>query len=171
MGVGRKPKPTYLKVLEGNPGKRALPKHEPKPAQAAPSCPRFLKGEARREWRRMVALLLPLGLLTRVDRAALAAYCVAWARWVKAEEMLAALDSGELVETESGVLHPWVTVTEKGEPVATAWLRISDAAMKQMRAFLVEFGMTPSSRSRVSVSQPAQQDPYEAFRQKRAAAD
>ncbi|MEQ8198694.1 MAG: phage terminase small subunit P27 family, partial [Clostridiaceae bacterium] len=32
---GRKPKPTAIKVLEGNPGKRPLNKNEPKPEKKA----------------------------------------------------------------------------------------------------------------------------------------
>lgn len=40
---GRKPKPTAVKQLEGNPGKRQLNANEPKPAARAPSCPKGLK--------------------------------------------------------------------------------------------------------------------------------
>ena len=50
---GRKPKPTALKVLEGNPGKRPLNELEPKPKKQAPSCPSWLEPEAKKEWRRM----------------------------------------------------------------------------------------------------------------------
>src|SRR5690606_26210093 len=85
---GRKPTPTHLKVLRGNPGKRPLPANEPQPKPKAPPCPAHLDAEAKREWRRMVKELEPLGLLTKIDRAALAAYCQAWSRWVQAEEMI-----------------------------------------------------------------------------------
>lgn len=36
---GRKPKPTELKLLEGNPAKRPLNKNEPNPEKKAPRCP------------------------------------------------------------------------------------------------------------------------------------
>ncbi len=49
---GRKPKPTAIKVLEGNPGKRELNLSEPKPEKKAPKCPAWLEPEAKREWRR-----------------------------------------------------------------------------------------------------------------------
>ena len=39
---GRKPKPTGIKQLEGNPGKRKLNEREPKPEKKAPSCPKWL---------------------------------------------------------------------------------------------------------------------------------
>lgn len=93
--AGRTPKPTHLKVLEGNPGKRALNKNEPKPQAKIPSCPSHLDKEAKVEWRRISKQLLQLGLLTEIDRAALAAYCQAWSRWVYAENKIS-----ELVELE-----------------------------------------------------------------------
>jgi len=132
---GRKPKPTRLKQLAGNPGKRPLPKAEARLATGIPAAPSHLLAEARREWRRMSQLLYDAGLLTHVDRAALAAYCQSWARWVKAER----------------------TITKKGETVwgvngtmkISPWMMIAKQAKEEMRKFLIEFGMTPSSRSRV----------------------
>jgi hypothetical protein len=44
MARGRPPKPTALKVFEGNPGKRDLNNQEPQPKKGAPSCPKTLKG-------------------------------------------------------------------------------------------------------------------------------
>ena len=79
---GRKPKPTTLKILEGNPGKRSLNEHEPQVQAEIPECPEFLDDEARAEWFRMAKVLQDMGLLTQADRAALAAYCVAYSCWV-----------------------------------------------------------------------------------------
>jgi P27 family predicted phage terminase small subunit len=42
-------------------------------------------------------------------------------------------------------------------------LNIAAQAMKQMKTFLTEFGMTPSSRSRVTVVAEPEADPYEEF--------
>lgn len=53
---GRKPKPTAMKVLEGNPGKRQLNSKEPKPVKKAPRCPNWLEDEAKKEWKRMVTV-------------------------------------------------------------------------------------------------------------------
>lgn len=69
---GPAPKPTALKRLQGNPGKRALNESEPRPAATLPRCPSHLQGEARAEWRRVARALHESGLLTQVDRAALA---------------------------------------------------------------------------------------------------
>ena len=39
---GRKPKPTALKLLEGNPGKRPINEHEPVPPKGTVKCPTWL---------------------------------------------------------------------------------------------------------------------------------
>ena len=61
---GRKPTPTAIKMLEGNPGKRPLNTKEPKPAKKAPSCPKWLEPEAKKEWRRLAKLMEQIGILT-----------------------------------------------------------------------------------------------------------
>jgi hypothetical protein len=58
---GRKPKPTAVKELAGNPGKRALNKHEPEPTAGDLLCPEGVEGEARREWYRVVDELIKMG--------------------------------------------------------------------------------------------------------------
>lgn len=151
MPGGRPPKPTALKELTGNPGKRPLNKAEPKPPAKRPPCPKHIQGEARKEWNRITKQLVELGILTQVDRAALAAYCQCWARWVEAEEAMRAPG------------FRMVTTTDNGYPVVSPWMNIANGAMKQMLRFLTEFGMTPSSRSRVTVEKEQEADPYEEF--------
>lgn len=141
---GRKPKPTKIKELEGNPGKRALNKKEPKPELLIPSCPAHLKGEARKEWNRIVKELHALGILTNVDRAALVVYCTAWADYVKACNKL---------EKEG-----YVIISDKGGMYQNPWVALQKRSMDQIMRFAAEFGMTPSSRSRVRVEK---EDPAE----------
>ena len=81
---GRKPLPSNVVRLRGNPGKRRLNDAEPRPAHRVPSCPACLGDEARKEWQRLAKELGELGLLTRLDRGLLAAYCQAHALWVEA---------------------------------------------------------------------------------------
>ena len=45
---GRKPKPTAIKELEGNPGGRPLNPNEPRPDKKAPRCPSWLEEEAKK---------------------------------------------------------------------------------------------------------------------------
>lgn len=158
MARGRPPKPTELKKLAGNPGKRKLNESEPKPAKKLPTCPRHLTKEARAEWRRISRELADMNLLTAVDRAALAAYCQCWARWVEIEMELQRVDE----ETQKPV-HELLGSTDKGYDFANPLLGAANSAMKQMKGFLMEFGMTPASRSRVSVGGDAPDDPYEQF--------
>ncbi len=136
---GRKPKPTAIKRLEGNPGKRPLNKNEPQPPvpESVPRAPRHLNHEAKREWRRMIKVLMGLGLYTDVDRAALAMYCQAWGRWVVAERRLA--EEGEVLLTATGYHYqnPWRSEANK--------------AQELMRKLISEFGLSPSARSRLSV--------------------
>ena len=103
------------------------------------------------EWNRITKQLMALGLLTEVDRAALAAYCQCWARWVLAEE---AMRDPE---------HKMMTLTDSGYPVVTPWIGVANNAMKQMLRYLTEFGMTPASRSKVTSASDDEDDPYEDF--------
>ena len=73
--AGRKPKPTALKKLEGNPGKRKLNTKEPMPGKGMPDCPKWLLPEAKKEWERLCVKLSEIGVLTEIDMAAFAAYC------------------------------------------------------------------------------------------------
>jgi P27 family predicted phage terminase small subunit len=83
-------KPTAIKILEGNRGHRPLNPDEPKvPTRAVIACPNWLTEKAQGEWRRVMTTLVRMpGLLTTCDRAVLAGYCQAWARWREAEEAM-----------------------------------------------------------------------------------
>jgi phage terminase small subunit len=95
---GRRPKPTRLKLLAGNPGKRPLNEDEPIPEIAFLSV--LLNFVAKREWDRLVGELVTLRLLTNLDRAALAAYCGAYALW--AEAMEAIQKFGTMIKSPTG---------------------------------------------------------------------
>lgn len=133
--MGRRPKPTAVKELAGNPGRRPLNPAEPKFEGRAPQCPRNLGEMAKREWRRVAAALEGQGMLTRVDRAALAMYCQTWATWCKAEEMCET--QGDVIETTNGNL------------IQNPWRGIANRSLRLCQGLAAEFGMTPSARSRV----------------------
>ena len=101
MKSGPKAKPTKLRELEGNPGKRTLPE-EVESEPGIPARPTFLKGAAKKEWERIAPELYKLGLLSKVDRAALAAYCQAYGRCDEAERKVK--KEGYLFETSNGNL-------------------------------------------------------------------
>ena len=132
---GRKPKPTALKELEGNPGKRQLKANEPKPKAKAPSCPKWLDDDAKKEWRRLSKHMEQMGILTEIDMAAFAGYCQAYSRWKAAEEFIS--KHGSIVKTPSGY---WQQVPQ---------VSIAQQYLKQMSKFCEQFGLTPASRSRI----------------------
>jgi P27 family predicted phage terminase small subunit len=146
--VGRKPKPTKLKLLTGNPGKRALNKHEPQPSETMPDCPPHLDEEARAEWNRLAPELNASGVLTVVDRGILATYCQCWSRWVRAEQMVQ--EHGEcLVSPKSLQLYQ------------SPWLGIANRALDELRAIGGELGLSPVARTRISVAPKTESDPME----------
>lgn len=134
---GRKPKPTALKLLAGNPGKRALNHAEPKPRVILPKPPEHLSDDEKNKWKLTVRELHPLGLITAIDKDALAMYCTIYVRWIKAERMVR--DKGEIIKTAAGNI------------IQNPYLSIANRALEQLNKLGAEFGMTPSSRSRVKV--------------------
>ncbi|ANW50101.1 phage terminase small subunit P27 family [Burkholderia pseudomallei] len=136
---GRKPTPTQLKIVRANPGKRPLNAHEPKPVCANPEeVPEWLSAEAREHWPTIAKQLADAGVLSVLDRAALAQYCEAFAIWRQAYEKV--LKFGLIVKAQSGF------------PVQSPFLSIANVQSERMLRILAEFGMTPASRSRVTVS-------------------
>ena len=139
---GPKPRPTGLKVISGNPGKRPLNKAEPKPKSLLGDAPAHLSKDAVEEWGRVSGELVSSKIATGLDAQALAAYCQAYGRWAEAERALAKMKNdagGLIIKTTSGNLiqNPLVGVANK--------------AMADMVRYAAEFGMTPSARSRVEM--------------------
>jgi len=86
----------------------------------------------------IVPNLEALGLLTEIDMMPIEAYCVNYARWKDAEEKVAKM--GPVVKTTAGNI------------IQNPFLGVSNTAQKLCYKFAVEFGFTPSSRSRLMVS-------------------
>jgi P27 family predicted phage terminase small subunit len=141
---GRRPKPTRLKVLTGNPGRRPLNENEPRPEVLIPDCPVELGPVARREWDRLVAELAPLRMLTNLDRAALASYCGAYGMWAEATEAIQKF--GTMVKAPSGF------------PVQSPYVSIANRQAEIMMRIASEFGFTPASRSRISTPPEDERD-------------
>jgi P27 family predicted phage terminase small subunit len=134
-----RPKPTRLKLLEGNPGKRPIPENEPHPISPLPEPPSHLDPYALEEWQRLAPALHNLGLLFDVDAQPFAAYCVSFSRWRKAEEKIAGLKT-------------MVEVKASGNSRPSTLIGIANEAARDMVRYASEFGLTPSSRARLGVS-------------------
>lgn len=152
MGAGgRPPKPTHLKLLKGTLRKDRAPKREPQPPAKVPSCPRWLHPIAKQEWRRIVKVLEPLQLVTPADRAALAAYCEAYAVWWEATRAIRE--------------HGMTQVTETGYVAQRPEVGIRNSAWKVMRTYAGLFGLSPSDRAKLGglAKEEAPVDPADEF--------
>ena len=156
---GRKPKPTHLRLVTGNAGKRPIPKGEAKPALELPMPPPELSDDAKVEWGRVSAELYRVGLLSKIDRAALAAYCQAYGRWMQAERALARMAASD------PIMNGLLIKTSNGNAIQNPLVGTANKAMNDMVRIAVEFGMTPSARSRIEASAPVGQsnDPAAEF--------
>lgn len=156
---GRKPKPTALKLLAGDRPDR-VNLAEPRPAGGPPAPPEGLDAEAAAEWARMVPMLERMGVLTEADGPALAIYCRAHSRAVRAQKQLdedgAYVRSGEERDEKGNVTKSGVI---KGNPAAGV-LRTAETTMLKVLGL---FGCDPSNRSRVKAQVKPEPDAFDAF--------
>jgi P27 family predicted phage terminase small subunit len=132
---GRKPKPTALKKLEGNPGKRQLNEYEPVPPISMLRCPNYLLPEAKKEWRRLAASLIAMGVLTVADAVPFAAYCTAYARWREAEDFIT--KHGAIYKDPRGFARP------------NPYVAIAAHHLREIKSLAAEFGLTPANRTAI----------------------
>jgi P27 family predicted phage terminase small subunit len=136
--------PLSLVILKGNPGKRRL-RDEAQPTIAAevPEPPRWMGRYAREEWLKTAPELHRLGLLSGLDHATMAAYCVAYSRWRTAKEALA-------VQAEADPADAALVVSDRGVPRPNPLVGIARRAADQMIAFAGQLGATPIARTRLA---------------------
>lgn len=140
---GRKPKPSAQRVLEGNPGKRAINADEPEPPPVGPTFdtpPAELDAQivATAEWVRLAPMLRAARQVTEADRGALIALCLEWGRYIDATRAVQKL--GLVVKAPSGY------------PMTNPYLSIATKALAGCNKLWPELGLTPSSRSRVKTA-------------------
>ncbi|WP_348266421.1 phage terminase small subunit P27 family [Edaphobacter sp. DSM 109919] len=155
--MGRKTKPTALKKLQGNPGRRALNDSEPQ-FSGTPKCPAWLDKDAKTEWKRVTRALAALKMLTAVDQAALAGYCKSYSTWKQAE----------LLTTKHGIVLSEPILSKTGEVIGQRMKRnpattIASDSLKSLARYGSLFGFDPSSRARLHISPNETADPFEEF--------
>jgi P27 family predicted phage terminase small subunit len=149
MGL-RGPKPTPKPILEGRGSWRATEGGDGMKAKAEiPPCPKGLGPIARREWRRQSKILLDLGVISSLDRAALAVWCDTW------EEFLSAV--GHLRKNGKTVKG------SMGQVVQSPWLKTKAAAADRLLKYAAQFGFTPSARARINSVEPGEDDAFGDF--------
>jgi P27 family predicted phage terminase small subunit len=148
--AGRKPLPTHLKVVKGTARPHRINKEEPRPPVTTPVPPEYLDERARAKFVEVSELLARYGLMTALDGGSIARYAVIWCRWIDAE--------GEVKRRGS------VVKTAGGNVIQNPFLAIANKALLQLAQIETEFGMTPSSRTRIRASAPFQPtDEFEDF--------
>lgn len=159
---GPKPLPANVHLLRGNASKKSLDAlfDEFKPEVEIPDCPAWVWPEAKKEWRRVTRELERYGLISKLDRAALVLYCQAWGRLVWAEKMMAAamkraadgeaaaLAEGKEWKGGDGIMVP----SPNGNLVYSHHWVVSRRSGEDVSKYLQAFGLSPSSRGRVSTS-------------------
>ncbi|MDY6796970.1 MAG: phage terminase small subunit P27 family [Actinomycetota bacterium] len=143
---GRKPLPDNVVNLRGNPGHKPKDLNHPKPDPVAPTCPRWLSHRAKYEWKRIVPELENLGLLTKIDRAALAGYCENLALVAIATEVISAH-----YKKYKKLTYEYENKNGAINEIPIPEIKIAREAWLLVHRFEVEFGMTPSSRTRIDL--------------------
>jgi P27 family predicted phage terminase small subunit len=147
--MGNRPVPTALKRLRGNPGKRPIKDSEPQYDVVLAAPPKGLHPLAAELWRQMMPQLTASRVLTEGDLAAFQVMCEVGAKWKyaveKSWEGMLYCPAGYAID-EAGNKVP------KGPLRVNPYVRIADEAGRQFKAMLVEFGMTPASRTKVEVA-------------------
>jgi len=130
--------PTRLKIIKGTDQPCRINRNEPKPSTDNIKMPSGLSPAAKKHWRIICKQLENIGLMTVLDVPALAMYCEVFARWMDANKNIAKY--GAIIKSANGF------------PVQSPYMQVANKAFEQMRSMLIEFGMTPSSRTKVSAT-------------------
>jgi P27 family predicted phage terminase small subunit len=138
MTVGRKPKPTHLRILDGNAGRRPLNDQEPVPVGDLLEPPEWMTETQKDGWRYAIANA-PLGLLKYLDRSVLVVWVVA--EDVHREAALKVAEYGAVIKSPTGL------------PMQSPYLAVMNKQAAIMMKAAAEMGFTPSSRSRVRVGE------------------
>jgi P27 family predicted phage terminase small subunit len=158
---GPPPEPSILRYIRGNPSKTPLNDGEPTPDLLSPGAepPVWLEGVALDKWHEIVPVLTAMRVMTIADRETIARYCALWEQWKKnydivkrgADVIIGRDAAGEVKYMQ---VTPYASQMTK---IATLLLRIEQ-----------EFGLTPSSRSQVTIHGSRDDDPLATFAQKRS---
>jgi P27 family predicted phage terminase small subunit len=114
--------------------------------------PAHLTAEARKEWKRVLPLLLRRGSLTEADATALSLYCETHARWVAAKKEI----------EEHGIMVEVTVLSSNGAPITTrkqnGALKIAENCERSLGRFLKELGLTPASREKVKPAKKREEE-------------
>lgn len=142
---GRKPVPTVLRLLRGNPRQHPVNKHEPKPEPLTTACPPELTDpESIAEWHRTIVQAIDIGQITGTDRVLAITHCELWATWRS--------------QLADALKFPHVVASgPQKHPIPNPARCMANKTLMILVRVDAELGLTPSSRSRVSVGKPSEE--------------
>ena len=134
--MGRHAKPTALKVIQGNPGKRKINKNAPSPdaLTKVPEPPEWFGEIAANIWRQVVPWLIEAKILTGTDLHNLEAFCMAYQRWREAQDDI----------TKNGII-----VMGAKQEIKNPACTVSNETLRQMAAYGGALGLDPAARARL----------------------
>lgn len=139
MSRGRKAKPTALKILNGNAGRRKLNMQEPQFESGIPEKPEWFDTYASEEWDRLTGNLNGQRLFTKNDLGILVSICLAYEQMLETHAILKVLGRCYTVEDMGGNKH------YKARPECVRF----ETAQREYRTLLAEIGFSPASRSKI----------------------
>ena len=153
MPAGRKKLPTQFHILNGTDRPCRRNDEEPIPESDfnIPKPPKHLSKSAKKEWGRMSKILHSNGLLTKLDYSEFEIYCQAYGRWVDAEELMKKTPTYIKLADGTKIGTGMIMMTKNGNAIQSPLLNIATSAMRDCDKYLSEFGMTPSSRTKIKV--------------------
>ena len=149
---GPKPKPSELKLLEGNRGNRPLNLNESfRPEVGLPDVPRWLTKEGKKAFKRLSSELLRYNLLSKVDQDAFAMLCQTIGRIELLERALTSRVE-QLAQQGKEAAEAYESRTPNGMAIQSVTYQILSKEQDKLRALIAEFGLSPAQRARVTTA-------------------
>lgn len=117
--------------------------NEPTPPPGKPVCPRWLCRDAKAAWKQVVPLLADMGVLTPLDRNALARYCETWARWKAASAWIEEHGETYALRDDKGEVRCLQQFPQVG---------IVNQLGQQLSRLEKAFGLSPASRANIQIA-------------------
>lgn len=146
---GRKPKPTGLRLIEGNREHRTIHAElEPKPAAVKPPCPKILTGQARKHWRYLVKQLEAMSILGQSDQGTIMSAAIAFGQAYDLQEQVKGITdkkkkTPEDIKSQMGIL------------------RALRQTLRDLVTFEAHLGLNPTARTRIKLEKPQTQSRLE----------
>jgi len=148
--AGRPKKPTKLKLIQGTFRKDRAVENEPQPESVVeiPRPPSYLNKYAKKMWKTLVGELVHKGILTVLDLPALEVCCETYGQYRLAHEAVF-----KPIDPETGKRTkrtPAEYMEGRNSQTMPEYVAMTKA-FTIFKGYLIEFGLTPASRSRLDI--------------------